>query len=137
MISKLCSFVPRTEFIVKIFDLIAENPKSQIMPLSHQRAMLTKIFDMIHLRNSESPEPLTTVGYVGGMKQECLKDRDQTNRVGDVQHGGGGTRHKNIHALVTPKTDIVQAVGRILRAKHDAPIIVDLVDKHDVFKTSS
>jgi hypothetical protein len=39
--------------------------------------------------------------------------------------------------MVTPKTDIVQAVGRILRAKHDAPIIVDLVDKHDVFKTSS
>jgi superfamily II DNA or RNA helicase len=38
--------------------------------------------------------------------------------------------------MVTPKTDI-QAVGRILRAKHDAPIIVDLVDKHDVFKTSS
>jgi PII-like signaling protein len=36
--------------------------------------------------------------------------------------------------MVTPKTDIVQAVGRILRAKHDAPIIVDLVDKHDVFK---
>jgi hypothetical protein len=66
------------------------------------------------------------------------RDRDQTNRVGDVQHGGGGTRQTlSTLFMVTPKTDIVQAVGRILRAKHDAPIIVDLVDKHDVFKTSS
>jgi hypothetical protein len=60
MISKLCSFVPRTEFIVKItFD--RRKPEIANNAVSHQRAMLTKIFDMIHLRNSESPEPLTTV----------------------------------------------------------------------------
>jgi superfamily II DNA or RNA helicase len=139
MISKLCSFVPRTEFIVKIiFDLIAENPKSQIMLLSHQRAMLTKIFDMIHLRNSESPEPLTTVGYyVGGMKQECLKETETKQIVlATFSMAAEALDIKTLSTLfmVTPKTDIVQAVGRILRAKHDAPIIVDLVDKHDVFK---
>lgn len=139
MISKLCSFVPRTEFIVKIiFDLIAENPKSQIMLLSHQRAMLTKIFDMIQLRNSESPEPLTTVGYyVGGMKQECLKETETKQIVlATFSMAAEALDIKSLSTLfmVTPKTDIVQAVGRILRAKHDAPIIVDLVDKHDVFK---
>jgi superfamily II DNA or RNA helicase len=36
--------------------------------------------------------------------------------------------------MVTPKTDIVQSVGRILRTKHDKPIVVDLVDSHEVFQ---
>jgi hypothetical protein len=36
--------------------------------------------------------------------------------------------------MVTPKTDITQSVGRILRAKHENPVIVDIVDIHDPFK---
>jgi superfamily II DNA or RNA helicase len=36
--------------------------------------------------------------------------------------------------MVTPKTDITQSVGRILRVKHDKPIIVDIIDSHDVFQ---
>jgi uncharacterized membrane protein len=35
---------------------------------------------------------------------------------------------------VTPKTDIVQSVGRILRTKHSNPIVVDIVDKHQLFQ---
>jgi superfamily II DNA or RNA helicase len=42
----------------------------------------------------------------------------------------------NAEFLITPKTDIVQTVGRILRAKHkfSHPIIYDFVDSHDVFQ---
>ena len=36
--------------------------------------------------------------------------------------------------LATPKTDIVQACGRILREKHENPLVIDIVDSHDVFK---
>jgi superfamily II DNA or RNA helicase len=36
--------------------------------------------------------------------------------------------------MVTPKTDIVQSVGRILRTKHSNPIIVDIIDSHDFFQ---
>jgi hypothetical protein len=35
--------------------------------------------------------------------------------------------------LATPKTDIVQAVGRILRVKHARPLVIDIVDSHEVF----
>lgn len=139
MISKLCSFVPRTEFIVKIiFDLIFENPKSQIMLLSHQRALLTKIFDMVQLRNLASSTTIITVGYyVGGMKQELLKETESMQIVlATFSMAAEALDIKSLSTLfmVTPKTDIVQSVGRILRTKHDNPIIVDLVDKHDVFK---
>ena len=36
--------------------------------------------------------------------------------------------------LATPRTDVTQAVGRILRVKHDRPLVVDIVDSHDMFK---
>jgi hypothetical protein len=36
--------------------------------------------------------------------------------------------------MATPKTDIVQAVGRILRVKHQQPLVIDIVDTHDVFQ---
>jgi hypothetical protein len=36
--------------------------------------------------------------------------------------------------MATPKTDIEQSVGRILREKHTNPIVVDIIDTHDLFK---
>ena len=36
--------------------------------------------------------------------------------------------------MATPKTDIEQSVGRILREKHSNPVVVDIVDSHDLFK---
>ena len=36
--------------------------------------------------------------------------------------------------LATPKTDVEQAVGRILRVKHSSPLIIDIIDQHDIFK---
>ena len=35
--------------------------------------------------------------------------------------------------LATPKTDIVQSVGRILRVKHERPMVIDIIDSHDIF----
>jgi len=35
--------------------------------------------------------------------------------------------------LASPKTDVVQAVGRILRIKHEMPLIIDIVDSHSTF----
>ena len=37
--------------------------------------------------------------------------------------------------LLTPKTDVQQAVGRILRVKHSKPLVVDFVDMHDIFQS--
>jgi superfamily II DNA or RNA helicase len=42
----------------------------------------------------------------------------------------------NAEFLITPKTDIEQIVGRILRAKHPItnPVIYDIKDSHEVFE---
>jgi hypothetical protein len=36
--------------------------------------------------------------------------------------------------MLTPKTDVQQAVGRILRVKHSKPLVVDFVDAHGIFQ---
>jgi hypothetical protein len=35
--------------------------------------------------------------------------------------------------MVTPKSDICQSVGRILRSKEHSPLVVDFVDEQDMF----
>ncbi len=37
--------------------------------------------------------------------------------------------------MATPKTDVCQSVGRILRTKHAHPLVIDFVDHHDIFKS--
>ena len=36
--------------------------------------------------------------------------------------------------LATPKTDVEQAVGRILREKHSNPLVIDIIDTHKIFE---
>ena len=36
--------------------------------------------------------------------------------------------------MATPKTDVRQAVGRILRQKHKQALVIDIVDPHDLFQ---
>jgi superfamily II DNA or RNA helicase len=36
--------------------------------------------------------------------------------------------------MVSPKTDIIQSVGRILRTRGSGKLIIDVVDTHDVFQ---
>ena len=36
--------------------------------------------------------------------------------------------------MATPKTDVTQAVGRILRMKHEQTHVIDIVDVHDSFR---
>ena len=133
MITKLCAFGPRSDFIVRVIaDLIAENPESQIMILCHNRSLLTYLFESIQYRK------IGSVGYyVGGMKQADLQATESMQIVlATYAMAAEALDIKTLSTLVmvTPKTDIVQSVGRILRVKHDNPIVVDIVDYHDIFQ---
>ena len=48
MMTKLCNFNPRREFVVKIVkDLMEENPNQQIMILGHYKNLLTYLYKAI------------------------------------------------------------------------------------------
>ena len=133
MIVKLCDFGPRSDFIVRVIaDLIAENPENQIMVLGHNRSLLTYLYEAIVHRQ------IAPVGYyVGGMKQEALQLTETKQVVlATYAMAAEALDIKTLSTLVmiTPKTDIIQSVGRILRVKHENPIVVDIVDSHDLFQ---
>lgn len=133
MIVKLCDYGPRSDFIVGIIgDLIEENPENQIMILGHNRNLLTYLHDAIQHKN------IGTVGYyVGGMKQNALQETEKRQIVvATYSMAAEALDIKTLSTLVmvTPKTDITQSVGRILRVKHENPIIVDIIDTHSVFQ---
>ena len=133
MISKLCSYNSRSEFIVKVIgqELIL-NPDQQIILLSQNKSLLTYLDSAIKYRN------ICSVGYyIGGMKQDALKlSESKTLILATYQMAAEALDIKSLTTLIlaTPKTDIIQASGRILREKHENPLIIDIVDSHDVFR---
>lgn len=133
MISKLCDYGPRKDFIVKIVqDLIQENPDNQIMILAHNRSLLTYLYDSIMHKS------IATAGYyLGGMKEHQLKETETKQVViATYAMAAEALDIKTLSTLVmaTPKTDIEQSIGRILRTRHTNPIVVDVIDSHDLFK---
>jgi len=137
MITKLCGFNHRSEFILKVLvDLLRESIeqkiKQQIMILAHNKNLLKYLYDAIEARN------IASVGYyVGGMKEAALKESESKKVIiATYSMAAEALDIKTLTTLImaTPKTDIEQAVGRILREKHGSPIVVDIIDEHQPFK---
>jgi superfamily II DNA or RNA helicase len=135
MIKKLCEHTYRSELILRVLeDLLREEPSQQIMILAHNKSILAYLHDTIEERNIA----YGSVGYyVGGMKETQLKETE-TKKVVIATYAMAeeALDIKTLSCLIlaTPKTDVTQAVGRILRMKHKLPVVVDIVDQHDIFK---
>ena len=133
MISKLCTYNRRSEFILDVLkNEMNEKKNQQIMILAHNKNLLVYLHDAIQHRN------IASVGYyVGGMKKDDLKETEsKTVVIATYAMAAEALDIKTLTTLIlaTPRTDVTQAVGRILRVKHDRPLVVDIVDSHDMFK---
>lgn len=133
MISKLCTYNRRSEFILEVLQReLVEKSGQQIMILAHNKNLLVYLHNAIEHRN------IASVGYyVGGMKKEALKETEsKTIVIATYAMAAEALDIKTLTTLIlaTPRTDVTQAVGRILRVKHDRPLVVDIVDSHDMFK---
>lgn len=135
MIKKICEYNHRTEFILGLLKhtlKTTKNPDMQIIILGHNKSLLTYLFDAISHRK------IATVGYyIGGMKEEQLKE-SETKKVIIATYAMAeeGLDIKTLTTLImaTPKVDVTQAVGRILRKKSSNAEVYDIVDQHDIFK---
>lgn len=102
--------------------------------LSHNLNVLEYIYNKFVSKNYAS------VGYyVGGMSEVELKMAEKKQIIlASFAMASEGLDIPTLNAefLITPKTDVVQSVGRILRAKHATtkPVIYDFVDIHETFR---
>jgi superfamily II DNA or RNA helicase len=108
--------------------------KTHTIVMAHNLNILHYIYKKFVCKN------LASVGYyIGGMSEAELKQSEKKQIIISsyvMCSEGLDIPTLNAEFLITPKTDIVQIVGRILRAKHkfSHPIIYDFVDSHDVFQ---
>jgi superfamily II DNA or RNA helicase len=108
--------------------------QTHIIVMAHNLNILHYIYKKMVCKN------LASVGYyVGGMSETELKRSEKKQIIlasYSMSQEGLDIPTLNAEFLITPKTDIVQSVGRILRAKHafSHPIIYDFVDSHEVFQ---
>jgi superfamily II DNA or RNA helicase len=133
MIKKISEYNDRKDRIVEIIGkLLTMSTTGQIMILSHTKALLAYLYDAIEYRK------LGTVGYyVGGMKQSALKETETKQIVlATYAMAEEALDIKTLTTLIlaTPKKDVTQAVGRILRVKHERPTVIDIVDPHQTFQ---
>jgi superfamily II DNA or RNA helicase len=135
MISKLCTYNRRSEFILQIIDSsFKENNNQQMMILAHNKNILKYLFDAISYRGIANG---SGGYYIGGMKEVDLKLTESKKVViATYPMAAEALDIKSLTTLLmaTPKTDIEQAVGRILREKHSNPVVIDIIDQHLPFR---
>jgi superfamily II DNA or RNA helicase len=133
MMSKLCNYNRRSEFILNVIkNELNHNPNQQMIVLAHYRNLLKYLHDAIEHRN------IASVGYyVGGMKEKDLKISETKQVIiATYSMAAEALDIKSLTTLcmATPKTDITQAIGRILRTKHTQPLVIDIIDHQDIFQ---
>jgi len=138
MINNIGNCYKRTKLIMdKVISEIKANDNRQILILSDRKQHLEDMFKMAKEHGIES------VGYyVGGMKKEKLKENESCKiLLGTYPMANEGLDIQSLNGLVlsTPKSDIIQSVGRIDRIKHlnIQPLIIDIVDKFSIFEGQS
>ena len=71
------------------------------------------------------------------MKEDALKESESKKVIiATYAMASEGLDIKTLTTLcmATPKSDVCQSVGRILRSKHTQPMVIDIIDAHDIFK---
>jgi superfamily II DNA or RNA helicase len=135
MINNVCAYWPRTQMIL---ELCKENYEMgrKVIILSDRRNHLDMM--LAWLLKQEIPSGL----YVGGMKPfdlEQSQEKDVILGTFSMAAEGMDIPKLNTIILASPKSDVVQAVGRIMREKANVrkfhPLIIDINDTHSNFQT--
>jgi superfamily II DNA or RNA helicase len=130
MITELTTKVERNQLILDI--LKKYSPGRKILVLSDRREHCELINAQLKLMGISSGL------YLGGMKTvERTESINTSVIVGTYQASGEGFDVPDLDTLIlsTPKSDVQQAVGRILRQKNkNEPLVIDIVDSFSIFK---
>lgn len=138
MIGNVTAYEPRTKQIV---DEIHKHFKSsdgsrKFLVLSDRKQHLKDIARMLETLDVG----LTSGFYIGGMKDAELKKSETKNVIlATFAFASEGFDVPNLDTLIlaSPKTNIEQSVGRILRQKKEdrvnTPIVIDIIDEIPLF----
>jgi len=138
MVNNIANYQKRTQLIMsRVIEEINKHENRQFLILSDRKQHLEDMYKIAEKAG------ITSVGYyIGGMKKEKLKENESCRiLLGTFPMANEGLDIPSLNGLVlsTPKSDIIQSVGRICRMKHENidPMIIDVVDKFSIFENQS
>lgn len=149
MLNNLVEIKSRDKILVNVINTLRKNPERKILVLSgrkvsHLPKLKNEIDDLIKKDIAEGKlidGECKTYYYTGDCKQ---KERQEAEKNADIIFGtysmaqeGLDIPRLNTIVLATPKKDVVQAIGRILRKQLEdgdiRPLIVDIIDNVSIF----
>ena len=137
MINNVCSFQPRTDFLISLLkDILSKEPDRRVLILSERRNQLKDI------ENRIVEHKIADYGfYVGGMKQADLAISSEKQIIlATYQLASEGFNVPSLNTIIfaSPISDIQQSIGRILREVPEkrkyTPLCIDILDDFSIFK---
>lgn len=136
MINSITEYSPRNDILIQeIKECFQEGRKTLV--LSDRRNHLKEIKCRL---DAIADMEITSGYYLGGLKQKELKEAEGKNvMLGTFSMASEGFDCKELDTIIlaSPKSNIEQAVGRILRKKKEdrilVPLIIDFIDDFSVF----
>ena len=131
MITNLTEIKERNDFIFNIIkNILDKEPNRKIFILTNRRNHIEELKNLLQDYD---------VGlYIGGMKKKDLAlSEEKAIIIGTYEMASEGLDIPDLDTLImtTPKSNITQSIGRIMRKElyDNIPLIVDIVDKIDIF----
>ena len=143
MINNVCTFKPRTEFIISLLiDILRKEPERRVLILSERRNQLKEIESYIIENKIAEAGGVPGYGfYVGGMKQADLAITAEKQIIlATYQLASEGFNVPSLNTIIfaSPISDIQQSIGRILREPPEkrkyTPLCIDILDDFSIFK---
>lgn len=132
MINNICEFNPRNKLIVDtVTHVLRSEPGRKMLILSDRRAHLMVLHDLL------AAAKYTAGVYMGGCKLSDCDDKQIILATYAIASEGYDQPGLDTLVLASPRSDIVQSVGRILRDKKGdrkhIPLVIDIWDMFSLF----
>jgi superfamily II DNA or RNA helicase len=133
MVNKLAGFVPRTELIAQILkDILSETPDRQILVLSDRVQHCKDILALLDSDPEKGNACILAQTVAASKRAEFCASKKILIATYAMCKEGFDVATLNTLVMATPRPDIDQIVGRILRTEKTKrtvdPLIVDIVD---------
>jgi superfamily II DNA or RNA helicase len=129
MVNKLAAYIPRTDMLVKIIgDILDQDPGRQILVLSDRVQHCKDIWAKLDPEKAA----ILSQGVAASKRAEFCASKRVLIATYSMCKEGFDVATLNTLVMATPRPDIDQIVGRILRTERSVrtihPLIVDVVD---------
>ena len=134
MINNICGFTRRTKWLSCYIRTLVNEEHRNVLVLSDRRQHLEDFHTYL------TKLGMTSIGfYVGGMKPKERKESEEKRIIlGTYTMASEGMDIPSLDTIIlaSPKSDIRQSIGRILRKQHEHlhPKIVDVIDNFSCFQ---